>query len=343
MAKGAVEALRRQGVKAGLFRPVSVWPFPIDALKPLLPKARRVVVVEASAGQLEDELRLALSHAGAARAPDRIRPPHGRRPASGLRGREGGPGPRGGDRVSVFYENFERHAGGAGPQGARDALLPGLRPRPRPQVPRRRDRGARHPGPHGRDLARRMLRLPLLLLRRRQLAGRARPRSRGRDRPQARESRVDRRELPGRRRPRVDRPRGDRLDGAARHPDHRHLREQRDLRHDGRPDGAHDAHGPEERDEPGRPQGLHGPADEDGRAHLGPRRAGVRRARRPLRRQAAHQGAEGDQEGDEAAGREPRLRVRRGPRGVPDPPRARRPRKPRSGSRSACSRSSRSA
>jgi 2-oxoglutarate ferredoxin oxidoreductase subunit alpha/2-oxoisovalerate ferredoxin oxidoreductase alpha subunit len=41
-----------------------VWPFPVDALKPLLPKARRVVVVEASAGQLEDELRLALSHAG---------------------------------------------------------------------------------------------------------------------------------------------------------------------------------------------------------------------------------------------------------------------------------------
>jgi pyruvate/2-oxoacid:ferredoxin oxidoreductase alpha subunit/NAD-dependent dihydropyrimidine dehydrogenase PreA subunit len=64
MAKGAVEVLRRQGVKAGLFRPVTVWPFPIDALAPLLPKARRVVVVEASAGQLEDELRLALSHAG---------------------------------------------------------------------------------------------------------------------------------------------------------------------------------------------------------------------------------------------------------------------------------------
>ncbi len=69
MAKGAVEALRRQGVKAGLFRPVSVWPFPIDALKPLLKRARRVVVVEASAGQLEDELRLAVSHAGLAVPP----------------------------------------------------------------------------------------------------------------------------------------------------------------------------------------------------------------------------------------------------------------------------------
>jgi len=64
MAKGAVEALRRQGVKAGLYRPVTVWPFPIDALAPLLAKARRLVVVEASPGQLEDELRLALSYAG---------------------------------------------------------------------------------------------------------------------------------------------------------------------------------------------------------------------------------------------------------------------------------------
>lgn len=63
-AKGAVEGLRRRGVRAGLFRPVTLWPFPIDHLLPLLPKVRRLVVVEASAGQLEDELRLALSHAG---------------------------------------------------------------------------------------------------------------------------------------------------------------------------------------------------------------------------------------------------------------------------------------
>jgi pyruvate/2-oxoacid:ferredoxin oxidoreductase alpha subunit len=63
MAKGAVEALRAQGVKAGLFRPITLWPFPIDGLIPLLPRARQLVVVEASAGQLEDELRLALSHA----------------------------------------------------------------------------------------------------------------------------------------------------------------------------------------------------------------------------------------------------------------------------------------
>jgi pyruvate/2-oxoacid:ferredoxin oxidoreductase alpha subunit/NAD-dependent dihydropyrimidine dehydrogenase PreA subunit len=67
MAKGAVGAVRRAGVRAGLFRPQTLWPFPIDALRPLVGRVRRLVVVEASSGgQLEDELRLALSHAGLA-------------------------------------------------------------------------------------------------------------------------------------------------------------------------------------------------------------------------------------------------------------------------------------
>jgi pyruvate/2-oxoacid:ferredoxin oxidoreductase alpha subunit len=56
--------LRSRGIRAGLFRPITLWPFPIDALAPLLVSARRIVVVEASPGQLEDELRLAVSHAG---------------------------------------------------------------------------------------------------------------------------------------------------------------------------------------------------------------------------------------------------------------------------------------
>ena len=55
----------REGIAAGLFRPKTLWPFPIEQLLPVLDRARRLVVVEASDGQLEDELRLALSHAGA--------------------------------------------------------------------------------------------------------------------------------------------------------------------------------------------------------------------------------------------------------------------------------------
>ncbi len=63
-AKGAVQELRHQGIKAGLFRPITLWPFPIEALKAALRGAERLVVVEASAGQLENEVRLALSQAG---------------------------------------------------------------------------------------------------------------------------------------------------------------------------------------------------------------------------------------------------------------------------------------
>lgn len=75
MAKGAVEALRAEGGKVGLFRPITLWPFPIQLLQPHLGHIDRFVVVEASDGQLEDELRLALSYAGVHCAPaiDRVR------------------------------------------------------------------------------------------------------------------------------------------------------------------------------------------------------------------------------------------------------------------------------
>jgi pyruvate/2-oxoacid:ferredoxin oxidoreductase alpha subunit len=69
MAKGAVQQLRKQGVKVGLFRPISLWPFPIDALRGLLDHANGLLVVEGSNGQLEDEMRLALSHDGAPQVP----------------------------------------------------------------------------------------------------------------------------------------------------------------------------------------------------------------------------------------------------------------------------------
>lgn len=70
MAKGAVGALRAKGIKAGLFRPVTLWPFPIEKFRTVLPNAKRIVVVEASNGQLEDELKLALANAGIRNTPE---------------------------------------------------------------------------------------------------------------------------------------------------------------------------------------------------------------------------------------------------------------------------------
>ncbi|UCC75070.1 MAG: 3-methyl-2-oxobutanoate dehydrogenase subunit VorB [Gemmatimonadota bacterium] len=75
MAEGAIQVLRDRGIKVGLFRPITLWPFPIDALLPVIERASGLIMVEAGAGQLEDELRLAASHAGIAAMPpiDRLR------------------------------------------------------------------------------------------------------------------------------------------------------------------------------------------------------------------------------------------------------------------------------
>jgi pyruvate/2-oxoacid:ferredoxin oxidoreductase alpha subunit/NAD-dependent dihydropyrimidine dehydrogenase PreA subunit len=69
-AKGAMKVLRDLGMKVGLFRPITIWPFPVEPLKALLPTVRHVVLVEANeGGQIEDELRLALSLAGVEKLP----------------------------------------------------------------------------------------------------------------------------------------------------------------------------------------------------------------------------------------------------------------------------------
>jgi pyruvate/2-oxoacid:ferredoxin oxidoreductase alpha subunit len=74
IAKGAVAALREQGIKAGLFRPITLWPFPIKELLPLVEAGKNIVMVEAGPGQLEDELRLALSYSKTTKTPsiDRV-------------------------------------------------------------------------------------------------------------------------------------------------------------------------------------------------------------------------------------------------------------------------------
>jgi pyruvate/2-oxoacid:ferredoxin oxidoreductase alpha subunit/NAD-dependent dihydropyrimidine dehydrogenase PreA subunit len=69
MARGAVEVLRARGIRAGLFRPITLWPFPGDELARKVSSCRGMIMVEAGPGQLEDEVRLALSHAGVAPPP----------------------------------------------------------------------------------------------------------------------------------------------------------------------------------------------------------------------------------------------------------------------------------
>ena len=59
IALEAVSRARVEGRKWGLFRPISLWPFPEEALRNAAKRARAVVVVEDSMGQLAEDVRLA--------------------------------------------------------------------------------------------------------------------------------------------------------------------------------------------------------------------------------------------------------------------------------------------
>jgi hypothetical protein len=51
---------RDKGMKVGLFRPITLWPFPKKALAALAGKAKKFLVVEMSMGQFVDDVRLAV-------------------------------------------------------------------------------------------------------------------------------------------------------------------------------------------------------------------------------------------------------------------------------------------
>jgi pyruvate/2-oxoacid:ferredoxin oxidoreductase alpha subunit len=55
-----VELAREAGIRAGLLRPVSLWPFPSRRIQELAAKARVIQVVELSNGQMVDDVRLAV-------------------------------------------------------------------------------------------------------------------------------------------------------------------------------------------------------------------------------------------------------------------------------------------
>jgi len=55
-----VDAVRKEGVRAGLFRPITLWPFPAEALRKAARRAQMVLVVEMSTGQMVEDVRLAL-------------------------------------------------------------------------------------------------------------------------------------------------------------------------------------------------------------------------------------------------------------------------------------------
>ena len=59
--RSAVEKARREGLRVGLFRPITLWPYPAEALARAAERAERVLVVELSNGQMVEDVRLSLN------------------------------------------------------------------------------------------------------------------------------------------------------------------------------------------------------------------------------------------------------------------------------------------
>ena len=280
-------------------------------------RARAILVVELSAGQMVEDVRLAVE---------------GRAPVL-FHGRTGGmvptpdevvgalrsawaltPARDGGEPMTAMTAPHRRGTPAADrrgppgtPRGPRHALLPGLRPRGHPPARRRGPRRARAGSADDRGGGRRLRRLRLRLPARRLRRGPTRPGAGRRDGDPPRPAGRVRPDLPGRRRPGRHRDRGDHPRRRPRRADHGRLRQQRDLRDDRRPDGPdHPARPEDDLDaaRPRRPDGrLPDPDHRDARDPAGqsttpraarwPRPAAIGKTKAMLRRACEIQAAGG--------------------------------------------------
>ena len=60
IVNGCLERAARAGIHAGLLRPITLWPFPIRRVAELAARAKGVLAVEMSAGQMVEDVRLAV-------------------------------------------------------------------------------------------------------------------------------------------------------------------------------------------------------------------------------------------------------------------------------------------
>jgi len=63
VSMSSIQAARAKGIKLGLFRPITLWPFPYARLASLAVKGRKFLSVEMSMGQLVEDVRLAVNGA----------------------------------------------------------------------------------------------------------------------------------------------------------------------------------------------------------------------------------------------------------------------------------------
>ena len=63
LAQKAIETARAEGIKVGLFRPITLWPFPKKEIKALAEGKKGILVAEINAGQMVDDVRLSVNGA----------------------------------------------------------------------------------------------------------------------------------------------------------------------------------------------------------------------------------------------------------------------------------------
>ncbi|MDR1696331.1 MAG: 3-methyl-2-oxobutanoate dehydrogenase subunit VorB [Endomicrobium sp.] len=61
IAKSAVKIARKEGIKAGLFRPKTLWPFPSEAINSLSKNGVKFLTAELSHGQMIEDVKLAVN------------------------------------------------------------------------------------------------------------------------------------------------------------------------------------------------------------------------------------------------------------------------------------------
>lgn len=86
----AIEDARTRGLRIGLLRPITLWPFPTDAIAALGQKVKGILTVELNAGQMIEDVRLAVN---------------GSTPVYHF-GRMGGIVPNPGEVINAFHKYF---------------------------------------------------------------------------------------------------------------------------------------------------------------------------------------------------------------------------------------------
>jgi 2-oxoglutarate ferredoxin oxidoreductase subunit alpha len=59
VAKNAINEARAEGIKVGMIRPITVWPFPVKPFEAAIGKAHTFISVELSMGQMIEDVKLA--------------------------------------------------------------------------------------------------------------------------------------------------------------------------------------------------------------------------------------------------------------------------------------------